>query len=87
MAITAKIVTQNLFFLNLGAEVSFLEGFPNQIGDKMIFGGEIRKKSIFLEIWLNIKDLHLDQEPLFFPYLPRRYFQLWVCKILPTDVA
>ena len=66
MAITAKIVTQNFFFLNLGAEVSFLEGFPNQIGDKMIFGGEIRKKSIFLEIWLNIKDLHLDQEPLFF---------------------
>ena len=66
MAITAKIVTQNYFFLNLGAEVSFLEGLPNQIGDKMIFGGEIWKKSIFLEIWLNIKDLHLDQEPLFF---------------------
>jgi len=66
MAITAKIVTQNFFFLNLGVEASFLEEFPNQVGDKMIFGGEIWKKSIFLEIWLNIKDMHLDQEPLFF---------------------
>ena len=41
MAITAKIMTPNFFFLNLGVEVSFLEGFPNQVGDKMIFGGEI----------------------------------------------
>ena len=74
MAITAKIVTQNYFFLNLGAEVSFLKGLPNQIGDKMIFGGEIWKKSIFLEIWLNIKDLHLDQEPLFFSIFTNKVF-------------
>ena len=68
MAITAKIMTSQIFFFNPGVETIFLEGLPNQIGDKMIFGGEIWKKSIFLEIWLNIKDLHLDQEPLFFPY-------------------
>ena len=55
------------FFFNLGAEVSFLEGFPNQGSDKMIFGGEKWKNSIFLEIWPNLKNMHFHQEPLFFP--------------------
>ena len=66
MAITAKIMTSQIFFFNPGVETIFLEGFPNQGSDKMIFGGEKWKKSIFLKIWPNLKDMHFHQEPPFF---------------------
>ena len=35
------------FFFNPGVETIFLEGFPNQGSDKMIFGGENGKNQYF----------------------------------------